>query len=254
MSGPIYRQLLRARTNGPGFLWLIDPDKIDPQNSDPRWQEAHNYGVTAILVGTSQKCETPFDRHVARIRHHAKLPLILFPGSATQISAYVDAVLFLMLLSGRNPDYLVGEQVKGTPAVRDYGIEPIPTGYLLIDTGSETSVVRESRTAPLPENDSDAICHHALCAQYMGQSFVYLEAGSGAGRPVAPHVIEAVKRGIDIPLIVGGGMRTPESCADAAAAGADFVVVGTALENNRSPDLLREMTEAVQYAGSRVGI
>jgi len=139
MSGPIYRQLLRARTNGPGFLWLIDPDKIDPQNSDPRWQEAHNYGVTAILVGTSQKCETPFDRHVARIRHHAKLPLILFPGSATQISAYVDAVLFLMLLSGRNPDYLVGEQVKGTPAVRDYGIEPIPTGYLLIDTGSETS-------------------------------------------------------------------------------------------------------------------
>jgi phosphoglycerol geranylgeranyltransferase len=180
--------------------------------------------------------------------------MILFPGSAAQVSAYVDAVLFLMLLSGRNPDYLVGEQVRGTPLVRDYGIEPIPTAYLLIDTGTETSVVRESRTVPMPEDDTDSIRHHALCGQYMGQKFIYLEAGSGADRPIAPQVIETVKREIDVPLIVGGGIQTPEACAAAAVAGADFIVVGTALERDTSPELLSEMTGAVHHKRGRVRV
>ncbi len=247
MNGPIYQQLLSARREGPRLLWLIDPDKIDPQNPDPRWSQAHNTGVTAFLVGSSQACGTPFDRNVALLRHHAKLPLILFPGAAAQVTAYVDAILFLMLLSGRNPDYLVGEQVKGTPHVRDYGIEPIPTGYLLIDTGSQTSVVRQSGTAALPENDIEAIGVHALCAQYMGQSLVYLEAGSGAARPIAAPVIARVRQTIDIPLIVGGGIKSAAACAEAADAGADFVVVGTALEEDRSVGLLRDMIDAVHH-------
>ncbi|HEX9751097.1 MAG TPA: geranylgeranylglyceryl/heptaprenylglyceryl phosphate synthase [candidate division Zixibacteria bacterium] len=252
MTRPIHQHLLDARQSGPGFLWLIDPDRIDPAHPDPRWSQAHNLGVAAFLVGSSQECDSSFDRNVALLRHHARLPLILFPGSAAQVSAYVDAVLFLTLLSGRNPDFLVGEQVKGTPLVRDYGIEPIPTGYLLIDTGAETSVARQSRTRPLPEDDPDTIRHHALCAQYMGQAFVYLEAGSGAQRPIDPSVIATVKREIDIPLIVGGGIRTVEQCDEAATSGADFVVVGTALEENRSVDLLRAMTDAVTHARRRV--
>jgi phosphoglycerol geranylgeranyltransferase len=254
MNGAIYKKLLSVRQDGPGFLWLIDPDKINADIPDPRWEKAIQLGVSAFLVGSSQNASIDFDRNVASIRNHTNLPLILFPGSATQVSESVDAVLFLTLLSGRNPDYLVGEQVKGTPLIRDYGIEPIPTGYILVDTGTETSVVRASNTAPIPESDHEAICHHALCAQYMGQAFVYLEAGSGAARPISSNIIAMVHHEIDIPLIIGGGMQTPDACAEATAAGADFVVVGTALEQDRSLDLLTAMTEAVTNTRHTVGV
>jgi phosphoglycerol geranylgeranyltransferase len=156
------------------------------------------------------------------------------------------------LLSGRNPEFLVGQQVKGTPLVRDYGLEPIPTGYILVGTGSSTSVAKHSDTAPIPETDHTSICDHALCAEYMGQSVVYLEAGSGASRPIASHVIKAVRAAIRIPLIVGGGIKTPESCRAAVEGGADFVVVGTALEHDGSEELLRELSEAVRGTGVRV--
>jgi phosphoglycerol geranylgeranyltransferase len=151
----------------------------------------------------------------------------------------------LSLLSGRNPDYLVDEQVKGTPLIRDYGIEPIPTGYILVDTGSSTSVAVRTGTTPIPESDVDSIRDHALCAQYMGHSFVYLEAGSGAARPVAPTTIARVRKQIAIPLLVGGGITTAESCGSAVAAGADFVVVGTVLERDRSSELLSAMVATV---------
>lgn len=246
MPGPIHQRLLHARQDGPRLLWLLDPDKIDPRRPDPRWELAEELGIPALLVGTSQDANPDFDCAVASVHRHTKLPLILFPGSASQVSPHVDAVLFLTLLSGRNPNYLVGEQVKGTPFVRDYGIEPIPTGYLLIDTGTRTSVASRSNTTPIPETDLDSVCDHALCAQYMGQSFVYLEAGSGAQRPISARTIAAVRRGIAIPLVVGGGIKTSEQCSSIAAAGADFVVVGTALENDHSIDLLRDMAAGTQ--------
>lgn len=246
MTGPVLRTLLDARRTGPGFLWLIDPDKIDTRRPDPRWETASETGVTAFLVGTSQSGNAGFDCTVAFLRKHTRLPLILFPGSASQVSPHVDAVLFLSLLSGRNPDYLVGEQVKGTPLIRDYGIEPIPTGYILVDTGTQTSVASESGTHPIPEDDIESICDHALCAQYMGKTLVYLEAGSGAKNPVGGTVIRRVKDSISIPLIVGGGIRTAEACAMAVRSGADFVVVGTALEFDRSAVLLQEMCEVTR--------
>ncbi|MEW5702045.1 MAG: geranylgeranylglyceryl/heptaprenylglyceryl phosphate synthase [Candidatus Zixiibacteriota bacterium] len=244
MIGPVHQRFLAARHRGQRLLWLLDPDKIDPAHPDPRWEQAEDYGVAAILIGTSQDGNPDFDAIVARVRRQTQLPLILFPGSAAQVSPHVDAVLFLTLLSGRNPDYLVGEQVRGTPLVRAHGIEPIPTGYILVDTGSRTSVAHHSNTEPLPECGLDAICDHALCAQYMGQAFVYLEAGSGAARSIAPDVIAAVRAQIAIPLIVGGGIKTPAACRDAVEAGADFVVVGTALERDRSVELLRALVNA----------
>jgi phosphoglycerol geranylgeranyltransferase len=231
------------------LLWLVDPDKVEPRRPDPRWAIAADCGVAALLVGTSQGDNPNLDCAIASIRKYASLPLILFPGSASQVSPHVDAVLFLTLLSGRNPEFLVGQQVKGTPLVRDYGIEPIPTGYLLIDTGTTTSVARHSDTAPIPESELASICDHALCAQYMGQSVVYLEAGSGAAAPISAKVIEAVRNAMSIPLVVGGGLRTPQSCQTAVAAGADFVVVGTALEHDRSEALLRELSDATRGAG-----
>lgn len=244
MKRPTYQRLIDARRRAPGFLWLVDPDKIDAGKPDPRWAHAGEIGVTAILVGSSQDDEANLGRSLAALREHATLPLILFPGSASQVSPHFDAVLFLSLLSGRNPEYLVGEQVKGTPLIREYGIEPIPTGYILIDTGTETSVARRSATQPIPESKIDLICDHALCGEFMGHSFIYLEAGSGARKPITLPVIERVKAEIAVPLIVGGGIKTSESCARAVSAGADFIVVGTALENDRSEDLLTGMVEA----------
>jgi phosphoglycerol geranylgeranyltransferase len=251
MTGPICRQLLDARREAPRLLWLVDPDKVMPRRPDPRWAIAGECGVAAILVGTSQGDNPNLDCSIASIRKHATVPLILFPGSAAQVSPHVDAVLFLTLLSGRNPEFLVGQQVKGTPLVRDYGLEPIPTGYILVDTGSTTSVAKHSNTSPIPEAEFTSICDHALCAEYMGQSMVYLEAGSGALRPIAPHVIESVHSTISIPLIVGGGMKTPKACRAAIEAGADFTVVGTALENDNSEELLRELSDAVRGATVR---
>jgi phosphoglycerol geranylgeranyltransferase len=245
LKRPIYQTLLERRRRSPGFFWLIDPDKIDTRRTDPRWAQAAEIGVTAILVGTSQDNGIDYGRIVGTLREHTAVPLILFPGSASQVVPGVDAVLFLSLLSGRNPDYLVDEQVKGTPLICDYGIEPIPTGYILVDTGSSTSVAVRTGTKPIPERKIDTICDHALCAQYMGHSFVYLEAGSGAAQPVAPATIARVRKRIAIPLLVGGGITTPDLCASAVAADADFIVVGTALERDRSSELLSAMVAAV---------
>jgi len=250
MIGSIYQHLLRARQSGPGFLWLLDPDRIDSNRPDPRWDVAHECGVTAILIGSSQDTNPAFPRVLASVRHHTPLPIILFPGSASQVAPHVDAVLFLTLLSGRNPEYLVGEQVKGTPLIRDFGIEPIPTGYILVGTGASTSVAERSRTQPISEREIGVIGDHALCAQYMGQRFVYLEAGSGARHPVPTDVIETVKRTISIPLIVGGGIRTPAACRTAIDAGADFIVVGTALEQDQSLELLCALVEATHSAAT----
>jgi phosphoglycerol geranylgeranyltransferase len=208
--------------------------------------------VAALLVGTSQGDNPGLDCAIASIRKNASVPVILFPGSAAQVSPHVDAVLFLTLLSGRNPEFLVGQQVKGTPFVRDYGIEPIPTGYILVDTGTKSSVAKHSDTAPILEAELTSICDHALCAQYMGQSFVYLEAGSGAERPISAHVIEAVRKSIEIPLIVGGGIKTPDACQQAVNVGADFVVVGTALESDSSETLLRDLSDAVRGIHARI--
>ncbi len=249
--GPVLRHLIDARRESSRLLWLVDPDKVQPRRPDPRWTTAAECGVAALLVGTSQGDNPGLDCAIASIRKHSTLPLILFPGSASQVSHHVDAVLFLTLLSGRNPEYLVGQQVTGAPIVREYGLEPIPTGYILVDTGTLTSVARHSNTTPIPEQNIQSLCDHALCAEYMGQKVVYLEAGSGAQRPIAPVVIEAVRRNISTLLFVGGGIKTPEACQFAAQSGADFVVVGNALEQDGSEALLRELSDAARGVAAR---
>lgn len=256
MIDKVRHSLLHARRHAPGFLWLVDPEKIDAASPDPRWAMASELGVTAFLVGTSQDGNGDLEPAIGSLRQSTQLPLILFPGSAAQVSPHVDAVLFLTLLSGRNPEYLVGEQVKGTPKIRDYGIEPIPTGYILVDTGSaaQTSVALRSKTQPIPERETATICNHALCGEYMGHALIYIEAGSGAKRPIAVDTIRQVKSAIGVPLIVGGGMKTAIHCASAVKAGADFVVVGTALEHDDSIELLRDMADAVHATGKAVNV
>jgi phosphoglycerol geranylgeranyltransferase len=179
--------------------------------------------------------------------------MILFPGSAIQVNKFADAILFLSLVSGRNPQYLIGEQVDGAPLIKSFGIEPIPTAYMLIESGAITSVQYVSQTLPIPADKPGIAQVHALAAEYMGMKLVYLEAGSGAPNPVPLGMISQVKEQISIPLIVGGGLTSPNQVQDAVTAGADFVVVGTALEFNPTTGFLKEMAGATKQTVTNPG-
>ncbi len=248
----VYRRLTEKRS-GCGFLWLIDPTRVMPEMIDPRWERAAGAGVDAILIGTSSGWSPLVESTIKNIRAATELPLILFPGSAIQVNRFADAILFLSLMSGRNPQYLIGEQVDGAPLIKSFGIEPIPTAYLLIESGAITSVQYVSQTLPIPADKPGLAQVHALAAEYLGMKLVYLEAGSGAPRPVPVEMIRQVKEHISIPLVVGGGLTSPAQVEDAATAGADFVVVGTALEFNPTTGFLKEMAGAAKPAVTNPG-
>jgi phosphoglycerol geranylgeranyltransferase len=243
--GQVFDSLLDARAaRGGGFLLLIDPDRS--RNSDylALAEAASECGVDAILVGTSFMMAGHFPTAVKEIKARANLPVIIFPGSYTQITSSADAILYTSLISGRNPQYLIDEQVKGAPFIKAAGLETIPTGYMLIESGPLTSVQFISGSLPIPRGKPDIACAHALAAQYLGMQLVYLEAGSGAGQPVPVEMVQAVAGTIEIPILVGGGLRTPDDCAARVEAGASFIVMGTRLETGGRFDYLRELTAA----------
>lgn len=200
--------------------------------------------MDAILLGTSFSLESQVVAASPEVRNRASVPVIVFPGSFAQVTPHADAILFSSLISGRNPSYLIEEQVRGAPLVKKYGLETIPTGYMLIESGTMTSVQFISGTMPIPRSKSDIACAHALAAQYLGMRLVYLEAGSGADGAAPLAMVRAVSQYIEIPLMVGGGLRTPEDCSKVIEAGASFAVVGSACEMNASVDLLREFAAA----------
>ena len=228
---------------GAGFIVLIDPDKKNDKNIDQLVEKAHQNGVDAIFVGGSIIMDGLYHKRVERIKSISEIPVILFPGGVNQINKHYDAMLFMSLLSGRNSHYLIGEQVIAAPIVKDYGIETIPTGYLLIDGGSPTSVEVISGTKPLPSNRPDIIVSHALAAQFLGMELIYLEAGSGALNEVPGDVVRKVADEINIGLIVGGGIRTPEDANSIVNSGASFVVIGSAIE--KSAELMEEFSSSI---------
>lgn len=244
MNGLYERLCDRRDRRGGCFFLLLDPDRVPEERYLSLAEAAEECGVDALLVGTSFSLESQFTRAVGQIRLKTTLPLILFPGSFAQITPHADAILFTSLLSGRNPTYLIDEQMRGAPLVKQSGLEPIPTGYLLIESGSLTSVQYISGSLPIPREKHDIACAHALAAQYMGMKLVYLEAGSGANGAVPDEMVAAVSAYVSIPVMVGGGIRTPEACADKIESGASFVVVGTRFEHERGFSLLREMAAA----------
>ena len=228
---------------GAGFIVLIDPDKKNDKNIDQLVENANQNGVDAIFVGGSIMMDGLYHKRVERIKSISEIPVILFPGGVNQINKHYDAMLFMSLLSGRNSHYLIGEQVIAAPIVKDYGIETIPTGYLLIDGGSPTSVEVISGTKPLPSNRPDIIVSHALAAQFLGMELIYLEAGSGALNEVPEDVVKKVADEISIGLIVGGGIRTPEDANNIVNSGASFVVIGSAIE--KSAELMKEFSSSI---------
>ena len=208
---------------------LIDPDKFK-NSSAPEFFKNLPFVTTHIFVGGSTVEIGLTEETVKAIKAETDLPVVLFPGDISQITSQADGILFLSLISGRNPEYLIGQQVRSVPQLRNSGLEIIPTGYLLIDGGKETAVQRVTQTLPLSQQEVDQIINTALAGEFSGKKLIYLEAGSGAAFSVSREIISEVKAAIRIPLIVGGGIRTEEQMQDAYAAGADMVVMGTVFE------------------------
>lgn len=245
-AGPVYNSLMRTCCERGGlFIVLIDPDRTTEHQSHALAEACEDCGVDAILMGTSFMLSTDFGAAVRKIKKATRLPVVIFPGSFAQIIPDADAILFTSLISGRNPQYLIDEQVKGAPLVKRCGIEPIPTGYMLIESGPLTSVQFISGSMPIPREKADIACAHALAAEYMGMKLAYLEAGSGAKISVPVEMVRAVAEYVGIPVMVGGGLRQPRQCETMVEAGASFVVVGNQLESDVDLVYLRELADAV---------
>lgn len=234
----LYQTIIQKKALGQKqFAVLIDPEKSSLSHLETLLKKVEKAQVDMILLGGSTM-ESSSELILSQIRRLSDKPVILFPGNVSQITPGVDAIFFLSLISGRNPDYLIGHHVKAAPLLK--GMEVIPVAYLLLDGGRLSATQRVSRTEPLSCQDVDLIVHTALAGQMLGHKMVYLEAGSGAKVPVPEQVIKAVRAQIEVPLIVGGGLKNAGDIEAAYRSGADVVVVGNALEHN--PDLLLQLS------------
>lgn len=238
--------LSASSRQGSAFLVLVDPDKTSPSQARSLAKLAEESGVDGLLVGGSQGFCGSLDELAAAVKESTGLPVILFPGSACQLSDRADAILFLSMLSSRNPQYLIGEHVKAAPVLRRMSIEIIPTAYLLVESGTLTSVQFVTQSLPIPREKVDLAVAHALAGKYMGMRLVYLEAGSGAAAPVPAEMVQGVSLTTDLPVAVGGGVRTPEQAGRFARSGASFVVVGNVLETGAA-SLVKELAAAVHF-------
>ncbi|NBL63794.1 geranylgeranylglyceryl/heptaprenylglyceryl phosphate synthase [Flavobacterium sp. NST-5] len=229
----LYQQILQAKQSGKKLLAiLLDPDKIDINQILTTIVQINQSPATHIFVGGSSGDVSNIDSIIVEIKNNTRLPVVLFPGNPSQISSNADAILFLTLISGRNPDFLIEHQVKAAPILKKSTLEIISTGYILIESGNATAVSSVSKTIPLPRHNSNIASDTAIAGEFLGNKLIYLEAGSGAKLPVPLETINLVAKNISVPLIVGGGINTFEGIKEAYSAGADLVVIGTAFENN----------------------
>ena len=229
----IYQHITTSISEGKKLLAvLIDPDKMKLNNVSNFISKMNTSIATHVFVGGSEVNEGLTEALVLEIKKHTNLPVILFPGDVIQITDKADGILFLSLISGRNPDYLIGKQVEAVSKLATTNLEIIPTGYLLIENGKETAVQRVSETKPIQRKDIKTIKDTAKAGELLGMKLIYLEAGSGATHPIDPHIISEVKQQLNIPLIVGGGIRSLSEIELAYKAEADLVVIGTAFEED----------------------
>ncbi len=245
----VYQYLLDIKKeNSAGYIVLIDPDKKNNNTLISQVRAANQAGVDALFVGGSLMMDSKHNDRVASIKKESTIPVIFFPGGVNQLNQHYDAMLFMSLLSGRNPHYLIGEQVIAAPIVKDIGIEVIPTAYLLFDGGARSTVEVMSGTKPLPMARPDIAVAHALAAEFLGKKLIYLEAGSGAKESIPVEIIEKISSQSTLPLIVGGGIRSPVEARDRVNAGASFIVTGTILEENKNNGLMKDFADAIHGA------
>jgi putative glycerol-1-phosphate prenyltransferase len=229
----IYNNILQSKANKEKLLaLLLDPDKIDLNKIELLIEKICQSPVTHIFIGGSHVNNNILDELILKIKEVCVLPVILFPGDPSQISDQADAILFLSLISGRNPDFLIEHQVKAAPILKKTNLEIISTGYILIESGTETAVEKVSKTKPLDRNDPDLALATAQAGEMLGNKLIYLEAGSGAHQAVPLEMIQFLSQNIKIPLIVGGGIIDLQGIQKAYDSGADLVVVGTAFEKD----------------------
>ncbi len=225
------------------FAVLIDPDKPTDDELLSLIKEAENSNVDYFFVGGSLLTNDCFDRCISLLKKNSSIPVVLFPGNTLQMSKKADALLFLSLISGRNAEMLIGRHVIAAPYLKLSKLEVIPTGYMLIDSGKTTTASYMSNSIPIPADKTDIALCTAMAGEMLGLKIIYMDAGSGAESTISNDMITSVKKNITIPLIVGGGIRTPEKAKEAAEAGADIVVVGNILEKNSH--LIKRISEAV---------
>ncbi len=234
------------RENGAGFVLLIDPDKLSRSAIAESIPRAVEQGVDVLFIGGTFLFQQEFNPFVEAVKKAAgDTPVVLFPGSIFQLSPHADALLYLSLISSRNAEFLIGNQVQAAPLVWKMGLETIACAYMMVESGKLTSAAFLSNSHPIPRDKPDVAVAHALAAQYLGMKLVYLEAGSGAQQTVPVGMISAVSRVVELPLIVGGGIRSPEEAAKKVAAGASFVVVGNYFEDQTNWQLLGEFADAI---------
>lgn len=229
----IYNDILKAKSENTKLLAiLVDPDKIVWENLSGLISKINQSPATHIFIGGSLVITNRISELIIHLKQKITLPIVLFPGNPTQISNEADAILFLMLISGRNPDYLIEQQVKAAPILKKTQLEIISTGYILIESGNQTAVERVSKTKPLDRNNIDYVIQTAQAGEMLGNKLIYLEAGSGAKQAVPLEMIKKISQNIEIPLVVGGGIVDLQQIKNSYTAGADLVVIGTAFEND----------------------
>lgn len=241
MSGEVYSAILEKINNGQKQLAvLIDPDKFD---SIEIINIANQAKVDCFFVGGSLMAGGSIEQCIRTIKKHSSIPVVIFPGSTMQICDQADSILLISLISGRNPELLIGQHVVAAPYLKQSGLEILSTGYILVDSGKQTSASYISNTMPLPYDKNDIAACTAMAGEMLGLKLIYLDSGSGAAKPVSAQMISSVKSTIAIPLIVGGGIRSAEQAILAVRAGADILVVGNAFE--KDAELLLSIAGAV---------
>ncbi|HNP22440.1 MAG TPA: geranylgeranylglyceryl/heptaprenylglyceryl phosphate synthase [Panacibacter sp.] len=244
MKQLLYNQLTeRKRVGRKSFTVLIDPDKVDANKIDRLVSISMEANVDYLFVGGSLVISNNLDECIKQIKASCNIPVILFPGAPSQVSKYADALLYLSLISGRNPELLIGQHVISAPFVKNSGLEIMPTGYMVIDGGAPTTVSYISNASPIPSDKNEIAMCTAMAGEMLGMKLIYMDSGSGAKRPVPETMIEKVATHIEAPLIVGGGITDPEKAYRNCRAGADIIVVGNAIEKDDS--LIKEMSAAI---------
>jgi len=247
MIGRVEKYLLnKIRHDGAIHITLLDPEKAPPETAAKTAQVAEKCQTAAIMVGGSTNTSTSqLEETVKTIKKTVKIPVILFPNNITGVCRYADAIWFMSLLNSADPYFIVGAQVLSAPLIKEFGLEPIPLGYVIVGEGGAASVI--GRAFPIPFDKPELVVAHALAAEYLGMRFVYLEAGSGVKQSVPPDMIRMVKSMVSVPLIVGGGIRSGEQVKRIVGAGADVVVTGTVTEEQGNmKDKLAELIKNVK--------
>lgn len=240
----VYKKIIaKKKANKKSFALLIDPDKQNSEQLRYIIEKANQTNTDYLFVGGSLLTNDSLDLCLSILKKNTNIPVVLFPGNAMQVNNQADAILFLSLISGRNAEMLIGKQVITAPILKQSSLEVLPTGYMLIDSGKPTTVSYMSNTTPIPHHKDTIAACTAIAGEMLGLKIIFMDGGSGAKNPISKQMIKEVRKSIDLPIIIGGGIKSAEQAIEKCKAGADIIVVGNAIEKNQN--LITEISTAI---------